>query len=76
MRGNNHQVQDGGFLLDTKKVFFPLRLIKLWKALLSKPISSRSLEILKTPMEKTLCKLVTLIIFGEGDVPNNLKRSI
>lgn len=76
MRGNSHQMQDGGFLLDTKKVFLPLRVVKLWKTLLSKPILSRSLEIIKTWMEKTLCKLVTLIIFEEGGGPNNLQRSL
>ena len=62
-RDNGHKLKQRKFRLNTRKIFFPLRVTEHWSRLSREVVESRSLEILKTRLDKVLCSLlwVTLL---------------
>jgi len=75
-RGNGHQLKQRKFQLNTRKNFFPLRVMEPWHRVPREVVESPSLEIFKTCLDKVLCSLlwVTLLCqgFGLGDPQGSL----
>jgi len=57
-RGNGHKLKHRKFRLNTRKNFFPLRVMEHWSRLPREVVGSPSLEIFKTHPDKVLCSLL------------------
>jgi len=57
-RGNGHKLKQGKIQLNTRKNFFPLRVMEQWNRLPREVVESPSLEIFKTCLETLLCSLL------------------
>jgi len=62
-RGNGHKLNQRKLQLNTRKNFFPLRVMEHWNRLPRGAVESPSLEIFKTHLDTVLCSLlwVTLL---------------
>jgi len=56
--GGGHRLGHGGFRLNVRKNFFPLRVTEHWNRLPRGVVESPSLEIFKTRLDKILCSLL------------------
>jgi len=66
-RGNGHQLKHRKFLLNTRKNFFPLRVMEPWPRLPREVVESPSLEIFQTSLDKVLCSLLWVtLLWQEG----------
>jgi len=50
------------FYLNTRKIFFPLRVTEPWNRLSRDVVDSSSLEIFKTRLEEVLCNLLQVTL--------------
>ena len=57
-RDNGHKLKHRKFHLNTRKNFFPLRVMKHWNRLPGEVVESLSLEIFKTRLDEVLCSLL------------------
>jgi len=57
-RDNGHKLKHRKFRLNTRKIFFPLRVTEHWNRLPREVVESASLEILKTRLDKILYSLL------------------
>jgi len=57
-RGYEHKLKYRKFPLNTRKNFFPLRVMEHWNRLPRELVESPSLEIFKTCLDKVLCSLL------------------
>jgi len=55
---NGHNLKQRKFQLNTRKNFFPLRVMEPWPRLPIGAVESPSLEIFKTRLDKVLCSLL------------------
>ena len=65
-RGNGHKLKHWKFRLNTKKNFFPLRVMEHWNRLPREAVESPSLEIFKTRLDAVLCSLLWVTLLGQG----------
>jgi len=66
-RGNGHKLKHRKFQLNTRKNFFPLRVMEPWHRLPREVVESPSLEIFKTHLDKVLCSLLWVTLLRQGD---------
>ena len=65
-RGNRNKLKHRKFRLNTRKNFFPLRVMEPWNRLPREVVDSRSLEILKTRLDAVLCSLLWVTLLRQG----------
>jgi len=53
-----HKLKHRKFQLNTRKNFFPLRVMEHWNRLSREAVESPSLETFKTHLDKVLCSLL------------------
>jgi len=57
-RGNGSKLKEGRFILDIKKKFFTMRVVKHWNMLPREAVDAPSLEVFKARLDGTLSNLV------------------
>jgi len=57
-RGNGHKMKHRKFRLNTRKNFFPLRVMEPWPRLPREAVESPSLEIFKPHLDKVVYSLL------------------
>ena len=57
MRGNSFRLNEGRFRLDTRKEFFPVRVVRHWHRLPTEPVAAPSLEGFKARLDGPLSNL-------------------
>ncbi|KFQ14753.1 hypothetical protein N330_00635, partial [Leptosomus discolor] len=55
---NGGKLGEGGFRLDTRKKFFPLRVVRHWNRLPEEVVDAPSLEVFKARLDGALSNLV------------------
>jgi len=65
-KGNRHKMKHRKFHLNTRKNFFPLRVMDHWNRLPREVVESASLEIFKTRLDKVLCSLLWMTLLWQG----------
>ena len=75
-RGNGHKLKHRKFQLNTRKNFFPLRVMEPWNRLPREVVDSPSLEIFKTRLEKILCSLLWVTLLQQGVGLGDPQRSL
>jgi len=65
-RGNGHKLKHRKFHLNTRKNFFPLRVMEHWNRLPKDVQESPSLEILKTHLDAVLYSLLQVTLLWQG----------
>ena len=58
MRGNDFQLEEGGFRLDVRKKFFTVRVMRHWNRLPSEVMDAASLKAFKARLDGSLSNLV------------------
>ncbi|PKU39426.1 hypothetical protein llap_10267 [Limosa lapponica baueri] len=58
MRGNGFKLKEGRFILDSRKKFFTVRVVKPWNRLPREVVDAPSLEVFKARLDGTLSNLV------------------
>ena len=65
-RGNGHKLKQRKLQLNTRKNFFPLKVMEPWPRLPREAVESPSLEILRPCLDKVLCSLLWVTLLGQG----------
>jgi len=65
-RGNRHKLKHRKSQLNTRKNFFPLRVMEHWNRFPREVVESPSLEIFKTHLDKVLCSLLYVTLLRQG----------
>ncbi|KFU91078.1 hypothetical protein M959_11655, partial [Chaetura pelagica] len=55
---NGFKLEEGRFMLDIRKKFFTLRVVRYWNRLPRKVVDAPSLEVFKARLGEALCSLV------------------
>ena len=58
MRGNSFKWKEGRFILDIRKKFFPVRVMRHWTRLSREVVDAPSLAVLKARLVGTLSNLI------------------
>ncbi|PKU34267.1 hypothetical protein llap_15428 [Limosa lapponica baueri] len=56
--GNSFKLEEGRFRLDTRKKFFPVKVVRQWNRLPREVVDAPSLEVFKTRLDGALSNLV------------------
>ena len=74
-RGNSSKLKEGGFRLDIRKKFFPMRVVRYWPRLPREAVAAPSLAVFKARLDEALSTLgwwkVSLLMAG-GLEPDGL----
>ena len=58
MRGNGFKLKEDGVILDRRKKFFPVRVVRHWNRLPREVVVAPSLKVLKARLDRALSNLV------------------
>ena len=58
MKGNGYKLEEGRFILDTRKKFFTVRMVRQWNRLPSEVVGATSVEVFKARLDGALSNLV------------------
>ena len=58
MKGNSYKLEEGRFILDTRKKFFTVRMVRQWNRLPSEVVGATSVEVFKARLDGALSNLV------------------
>jgi len=75
-RGNGHKMKQRKFQLNTRKNFFPLRVMEHGNRLPTEVVESPSLEIFNTQLDKVLCSLLWVTLLHQGAGLDDPQRSL
>jgi len=65
-KGQWHKLKQRKFQLNTRKNFFPLRVMEPWPRLPREVVESPSLEIFQPRLDAVLCSLLWVTLLGQG----------
>ena len=57
MRGNSFKLKEGGFRLEIRKKFFPVRVVRHWHRLPREAVAAPSLAVFKARLDGALSNL-------------------